>query len=88
MIYVVFSAEPVGNGGAELVCGPYRSAQIVGPRLWVMECAQPFVLAFQEAERWRVHDGLGDEGPVYKLAMICSCLPAGLRDMGRKRKRP
>jgi hypothetical protein len=73
MVYVIFDARVGQADHLKHVCGPYGVAQIQEGRLCVMEGKyQPRVIAEQRGERWVVHDGMGEGGPVYDSVRFAS----------------
>jgi hypothetical protein len=81
MVYVVFeNLDPRGPRECS-VGGPYFSAAISGGKLYAGPTRghEPFVLAFLEGDPWRVHDGLGEEGPSYESVIFRSTRPSAGR---------
>jgi len=73
MVYVRFSRGAISSAEwAELTCGPYRAIDIVEGKMVVMDGFHPFTLAIQDGQGWRVNDGMGTDGPLWKTANIIS----------------
>jgi hypothetical protein len=64
MVYVTFESP----GRERLVLGPYRSAQVVGGALYVLEGREPVCLASRVGDAWQTH---GPGAPARAWEAVC-----------------
>jgi hypothetical protein len=66
MVYVLFDLpDPAEGPPRALTMGPYQIAEVTAEGVTVMDGYIPRALALPVPGGWQVHDGLGEDGPVY-----------------------